>query len=202
MIPTHTNTHSHAACEGAASAGGVHVGGVGRAILAQDGVNFQPRWTPDHDSTPPVGQQEAGNKKKRKKSAPILQKEPSLRCNHVFYWSQSLYMSIICPEEDFDIKGDSFQILTTSGTQGLSTAQPQALLPCVFLPVDPSTVTRAPLRPSSSSWYRTDPSEVFFGLRNLMGRVTQGWLQSHSYAHSSAVLCMRWQDSQAQAVSP
>lgn len=39
-------------------------------------------------------------------------------------------------------------------------------------------------------------------LHNPVGRVTQGWLRSHSYARSSAVLCMRWQDSQAQAVSP
>lgn len=29
MIPTNTNAHSHAACDGAASAGGVDVGGVG-----------------------------------------------------------------------------------------------------------------------------------------------------------------------------
>lgn len=86
----------------------------------------------------------AGNRKQEKvksavlpPSAPALQKEPSLRCNHVFYWSPSLYMSIICPEEDFDIRGDSFEILATSGGQGLSTAQPQALLPCVFLPVEP-----------------------------------------------------------------
>lgn len=62
-------------------------------------------------------------------------------------------------------------------------------------------VSRGPLlRPSASSWYQI--RQFSWSLRNLMGRVTQGWLRSHPYAHSSSVLCMRWQDSQAQAVYP
>lgn len=42
---THTHTHMHVACDGAASAGGVHVGGVGvqyslrmASISSQDGL--------------------------------------------------------------------------------------------------------------------------------------------------------------------
>lgn len=41
-----------------------------------------------------------------------------------------------------------------------------------------------------------------FILCKIIRPVIQGWLVSHSKAHSSSVLCMRWQDSQAQSVCP
>lgn len=61
-------------------------------------------------------------------------------------------------------------------------------------------VTRARLRPCS--WHHTDLSQLPWSCITSWTRVTQGWLGSHLYAHSSSALCMRWQDSQAQAVSP
>lgn len=45
-------------------------------------------------------------------------------------------------------------------------------------------------------------ARVFIVLCKIIILVIQGWLVSHVKACGSSVLCMRWQDSQAQAVSP
>lgn len=66
---------------------------------------------------------------------------------------------------------------------------------CCLLGIDPAQAI-----PLQLVW--DGAAGAVFDLCKVISPVIQGWLDSHSKASSSSVLCMRWQYSQAQAVSP
>lgn len=177
-----------------------------------------------------MGQREEGNKNSQERSAPVSTWSlPYLRLHRsdrkiLFAEEQpcvfpaSLCISFICPEEGrlSHERGRIWiplKMLHTSSLRGSalirSLTSPSPLL-CVFLPLTclvwvlPSN--QPPLHrlgPSTSSWHHPYlPAGLSWSCVTSWAGVTQGWLGSHSDAHSSSALCMRWQDSQAQAVSP
>lgn len=136
--------------------------------------------------------------------AQILHKNPLLEGNQVFYRLCVHFINLSWRRRPHQrgLIWIPFKLVHTSSLRGfvVNVSQPLLLPLCVSSShLSSVSLSRWPGPGSdhTSGWHHLSWSYI-----TSWAWVTQGWLGSHSYAHSSSALCMRWQDSQAQAVSP